>query len=264
MTGVPVDDGVTLDSFEVPSTLGNERKVMERVTAALADTDLSEEKLRSLETAVSEAAMNAIEHGNQLDPDVPVEVSVEASKRYVTVSVSDRGDPGPIAVPEPDLEAKLAGEQSPRGWGLFLIRAMVDDVRSKDEGGRHTVELIMDLGRPSVMQGQALTTGRRPHGQTTVIDLSGDIDRNAGETMDEAYASAGSGPLVLNFANVGFINSSGIALIISFLTKARQDGRSVAACGLTPHYEEIFSVTRLSDFMTVYSDEEAAAASAAE
>ncbi|MBK6434003.1 hypothetical protein [Candidatus Amarolinea dominans] len=46
----------------------------------------------------------------------------------------------------PDLEAKLAGLQSPRGWGLFLIRSMVDDMRVTEDGVHHTVELIMNLG----------------------------------------------------------------------------------------------------------------------
>ena len=44
-----------------------------------------------------------------------------------------------------DLEAKLAGLQSPRGWGLFLIKNLVDDMRVSAEDGRHTVELTMSF-----------------------------------------------------------------------------------------------------------------------
>ena len=45
-----------------------------------------------------------------------------------------------------DLEAKLAGLQKPRGWGLFLIKNMVDDVRVTSDERHHTVELVMQLG----------------------------------------------------------------------------------------------------------------------
>ena len=263
MTALPAPDGVTLAEFTVPSILGNERIVMERVTAALTQTNLSEAKLRKLETAVSEAAMNAIEHGNRLAPDLPVEVSVEASARSIVVRVTDHGGNGPISAPQPDLEAKLAGQQSPRGWGLFLMGEMVDEVRFVIDGNRHTVELVINRPGATVMQDSPLATKVRPHGAVTVLDLAGDIDRAAAATMESAYASAGSGPIVMNFTGVGYINSSGIALIIGFLAKARTDRRTVAAYGLTPHYEEIFEVTRLSDFITVHKDETAAVASAA-
>ena len=60
--------------------------------------------------------------------------------------ITDRGGERPMAEAEtPDLEAKLEGKQKPRGWGLFLIQAMVDDVRVEDDGSDHTIELVMRL-----------------------------------------------------------------------------------------------------------------------
>jgi anti-sigma regulatory factor (Ser/Thr protein kinase) len=61
------------------------------------------------------------------------------------VRVSDHG--GDREIPEavtPDIEAKLAGEQTPRGWGLFLIEQMVDEVNNSRENGSHIVELVMN------------------------------------------------------------------------------------------------------------------------
>jgi anti-sigma regulatory factor (Ser/Thr protein kinase) len=49
----------------------------------------------------------------------------------------------------PDLDAKLAGAQSPRGWGLFLMRELVDEVRTRDSVGGHTVELVLHRHGPS-------------------------------------------------------------------------------------------------------------------
>ena len=79
--------------------------------------------------------MNAIEYGSQNDPAIPVEIEVWVTDDDLFVSVADRGLSGPIPDAEqPDLEAKLAGEQKPRGWGLFLIKHMVDAMEVVTEG----------------------------------------------------------------------------------------------------------------------------------
>ena len=132
--------------FELPSVEGNERAALDRVGAAVA-TLLPEARLDRLKTAVGEATMNAMEHGNSYRADVPVCVRVLTEPEAVHVQISDRGGPpsgGPTETP--DLEAKLAGLQRPRGWGLFLIKNMVDESREFTEGDLHTLELSMRLG----------------------------------------------------------------------------------------------------------------------
>lgn len=134
-----------LDEFAVPSVPGNERIAMERVAAAVAGLGLPDARLERLKTAVAEATMNALEHGNHHDPDRDAGVQVRASDRRIVVAVSDDGEPGePRSGEIPDLDAKLAGEQSPRGWGLFLIERMVDEMRTTTTAGRHTLELVMN------------------------------------------------------------------------------------------------------------------------
>ena len=133
-------------AFEVASEPGNEKEVSELVAEAVAPLALPPARLEQLKTAVSEAAMNAIEHGNEARAELPVEVSVRASAAELVVAISDRGGGGEIPeAEEPDLEAKLEGLQKPRGWGLFLIRNMVDDLRESSDGSRHTVELVLRL-----------------------------------------------------------------------------------------------------------------------
>jgi anti-sigma B factor antagonist len=94
-----------------------------------------------------------------------------------------------------------------------------------------------------------------------VIELSGDIDGSAAAIMTAAYAEAVNGdspePLgtvVLDFGAVDYINSTGIALIVSVLARARAERRKVVACGLSAHYREIFDITRLSDFIELFPD----------
>jgi anti-sigma regulatory factor (Ser/Thr protein kinase) len=129
----------------VVSRPGQERLAVREVVRAIAGLGLSQAQLRRLETAVAEATLNAMEHGNQLQPERPVLVRVEVSETELCVSITDQGS-GPSSPPEaPDLERKLAGRQSPRGWGLFLIGQMVDRVTDEVQHGAHTVHLSVRL-----------------------------------------------------------------------------------------------------------------------
>ena len=138
-----------LIEFTIPSIVGNEQSAVEEVVAAVADAGLplSSGRLDKLRTAIAEATMNAIEHGNEGRPELYVEVEVYADPSALLVRISDqgRGAPASDGAEVPDIHAKLRGEQSPRGWGLFLIRNMVDDMHVMSAGDRHTVELVMAL-----------------------------------------------------------------------------------------------------------------------
>ena len=100
----------------------------------------------------------------------------------------------------------------------------------------------------------------RHRGETAILDLSGDVESSAEATLQRAYdeAAAGGGPVVLNFAAAEYINSTGIALIVGLLARARASKRRLLAYGLSDHYVEIFEITRISDFMSVFPDEESA------
>jgi anti-sigma regulatory factor (Ser/Thr protein kinase) len=140
-----------LADFIIPGAPDNEREAMERVAAAVAGLDLPADRLERLKTAMGEATMNAMEHGNRYDPDLPVAIRVQTTADKLIVSITDHGGGQPIPEADaPDLEAKLAGLQSPRGWGLFLIRSMVDELRVTDDGVHHTVELVMKLAAHAV------------------------------------------------------------------------------------------------------------------
>ncbi len=101
---------------------------------------------------------------------------------------------------------------------------------------------------------------RRRNG-ASVIDMPAHIDITTEATLDTAYSEIDpNGSLLLNFSGTDYINSSGIALIVSILARARKEHRTVAAFGLSDHYREIFEVTRLADFMGVFANEQAALA----
>jgi anti-sigma regulatory factor (Ser/Thr protein kinase) len=133
-----------LDHFTMASEMGNERAVIQRVSSAVTEIKLPDRQLEQLKTAVGEAAMNAMEHGNHYQAEVPIDVEVLASDSHVAVRISDEGGASEIPHAEtPDLAAKLAGEQSPRGWGLYLIQNLVDEMKISLDGQHHTIELIV-------------------------------------------------------------------------------------------------------------------------
>jgi serine phosphatase RsbU (regulator of sigma subunit)/anti-sigma regulatory factor (Ser/Thr protein kinase) len=135
-----------LDAFTVEGAEGNERAAMRRVAEAVDGLGLTPEGLERLKTGVAETVMNAIEYGSQNDPTVPVDVCVTADDRAIRVRVTDRARSGPIPdVEPPDLTAKLEGRQKPRGWGLFLIKHMVDELDVSSADGLQTVTLTVAL-----------------------------------------------------------------------------------------------------------------------
>ena len=95
--------------------------------------------------------------------------------------------------------------------------------------------------------------------KVAIIDLEGDIDSQAEETLNAAFAEAAdkdTEAVLINFKNVDYINSTGIALIVGLLSLALKANVRLLTSGLSDHYAEIFRITRLSDFMSIYSDEE--------
>jgi anti-anti-sigma factor len=94
-----------------------------------------------------------------------------------------------------------------------------------------------------------------------VLDLHGEINGFGQQALDAAYAEAEAKDpevILLNFEGVDYINSTGIALIVGLLARARASKRRLLAYGLSDHYVEIFDITRLSDFVGIFPDEESA------
>ena len=154
-----------LASFALASVPGNERVALDQVAASVAALNLAPDRLNRLKTAVAEATMNAIEHGNRGRPDLAVGIEVFQSGAEVVVTITDHGgqdDEGwtESQVEVPDLARKLEGQQGPGGWGLFLIRHMVDAMDVTTEGEHRTVRLTIQTSS----RGQGPVSGSRVPG----------------------------------------------------------------------------------------------------
>lgn len=102
--------------------------------------------------------------------------------------------------------------------------------------------------------------------ELATLELHGDVNAAADAGLGTAWETAtalGAGVVLLDFSDAAYINSTGIALIVQVLADARRNGREVRACGLSPHYTEIFQITRLSDYMRIFDDATSATTAAA-
>ena len=157
-----------LASFALASVPGSERVALTQVADSVADLNLPPRRLDKLKTAVAEATMNAIEHGNDNRPDLAVNIEVFYSGTEIIITITDhggRGGPGSADEGDdmeiPDLDRKLSGDQEPGGWGLFLIRRMVDGMEVTAEGERRTVRLTMRTPEPQSQAGGLRQIGGR-------------------------------------------------------------------------------------------------------
>jgi len=112
----------------VPSRLGLEQVAMDAAAAVAKLMGFSEDRIEDLKTAVEEACINAIEHGNRQNANVKVLVELIADDSKLQVDIHDQGKGIRGRIEKPDIDAKIARKQTARGWGLFLIQSLMDEV----------------------------------------------------------------------------------------------------------------------------------------
>lgn len=111
----------------IPSRLGFEKVAMGTAATMARLMGFSEDRVEDLKTAVAEACINAIEHGNQLNSAVPVGVVLSVHPGELEIKVLDDGNGLDAPSPVPDIDRKMSGEEDARGMGMFLIQALVDE-----------------------------------------------------------------------------------------------------------------------------------------
>ena len=114
--------------LQLPSRLGCEKIAMTTAANLAREMGFSDERIEDLKTAVAEACINAMEHGNKLDERLSVGVVLSMDAESLEVKVSDRGEGTQGIAERPDIDKKMHGEQGARGMGMFLIQALVDEV----------------------------------------------------------------------------------------------------------------------------------------
>ena len=150
---VSPQDDATIE-LHLPSQLGWERAAMDLAASVARRMGFPADRVEDIKTAVAEATTNAIEHGNREDGDQKVLIVLAPEGEKLEIAVKDRSaTPFPTADPaKPNLEAKLAGLSNSSGWGMFLIKELVDEVEFTSSGGGNQVRMVVHLKPPQTPQ----------------------------------------------------------------------------------------------------------------
>ena len=131
--------------LHIPSILGFEKVAMECAVSVAKKMGFSEDRVEDLKTAVAEACLNAIEHGNKMDASTKVGITLTVEESRLQVAVKDEGK-GVGEIGSPSIENKIEGKDKPRGWGIFLIKRLMNEVtfEPSPEGG-NVIKMIIYL-----------------------------------------------------------------------------------------------------------------------
>lgn len=124
----------------LPSELGYEKFAMVAVAIIAQQIGFSAERVDGLKTAIAEAVTNAIEHGNQLRAEVRVLIGVTVQENALILHVIDQG-----YRPIPQIPPVRQEREDHRGWGLFLIKNLVDEVEVTAAPGRNEIRMVAYL-----------------------------------------------------------------------------------------------------------------------
>jgi serine/threonine-protein kinase RsbW len=129
----------------LPNRLGYERVAMDCSASLARIAGLRKERIEDLKTAVSEACLNAIEHGNEGRTDARVIVTMNFKDDAFSVSVMDEGKGIPEMPEEPDIVQKIEKLETPRGLGVYLMKQLTDQVDFNAQGDGHVVRMVIKL-----------------------------------------------------------------------------------------------------------------------
>lgn len=126
----------------IPSELGYEKIPMSAAAAAAQKMGFSSDRIDDLKTAVAEAVTNAIEHGNQHNVEIKVLVALTIQEKSLALNIVDQGHQ-----PIPLIPAEREPKSNNRGWGMFLIKNLMDEVEISARPGRNEIKMVIHLER---------------------------------------------------------------------------------------------------------------------
>ena len=139
----------TTVEVRLPTRLGYEKVAMNAASTVAKLMGFPEDRVDDLRTAVAEACINAIEHGNRPNEKLSVGVVLSAGADELEVKVIDDGTGISKQPAKPDIDRKMHGEEDPRGMGMFLIQALVDEAEwvAGTDGKSSYVRLVIKLDK---------------------------------------------------------------------------------------------------------------------
>ena len=128
--------------------LGYERIAMECSASFAKIFGCPADRIEDLKTVVAEAALNAMEHGNQGRANAKVTIFMDFKDDIINVAVIDEGNGIREFPPKPDIAKIIENMDSPNGFGLFLIKQLTDQVEfARRTDGGHVVKMAIKISR---------------------------------------------------------------------------------------------------------------------
>ncbi|RSL18677.1 anti-anti-sigma factor [Edaphobacter aggregans] len=275
-----LEKNVSTIELRLPSRLGYEKVAMNTAASVAKLMGFADERVEDLKTAVAEACINAMEHGNKLDETLSVSVILSMDAHSLEVKVLDTGSGPKGTKAAPDIDRKMQGEEDARGMGMFLIRALVDEAEwvSSPSAGSYA-RMVIHLKRTdaqdqttqaieerATMQEQGTQVKMEEvscgTGPITVLRFAGDITSTSQAAVLGTYQGLPESVkrILLDFSRVEYLNSSGIALIIQMMIAASKRGQTIQTFGLTAHFQKVFTMVGITKYTTLHPDETTACA----
>lgn len=134
--------------LRLPSKLGFEKVAMQTASGVARLMGFPDDRIEDLKTAVAEACINAIEHGNRFDERLSIGIILSMEDGKLEVKILDSGSGLHKKMNRPDIDRKMHGEEQARGMGMFLMQALVDEAEwTQTPHGGNCVRLMIRLDK---------------------------------------------------------------------------------------------------------------------
>jgi serine/threonine-protein kinase RsbW len=121
-------------SVVVPGTALDTRKVCEQILSRIREYNYSQNDIFAIHLALEEAFINAVKHGNKMDPSKNIKIEYTIMPDKVDISITDQGRGFDTEkLPDPRLDENL---YKTNGRGLFLIRSYMTKTEFNKTGNR--------------------------------------------------------------------------------------------------------------------------------
>jgi serine/threonine-protein kinase RsbW len=128
----------------LPNAVGHERIAMASLASYAKMCGFAPDRIEDLKTVVAEAAINAMEHGNQGRPDALVNITFLYCDGAIHILVADQGEGIKEVLPQPDIERIVREIDPPVGFGIYLIRQLADEVEFNTDVARgHCLRMVI-------------------------------------------------------------------------------------------------------------------------
>jgi serine/threonine-protein kinase RsbW len=228
------------------------------VLARAADAGVDEQGLHHCRLAVDEVCNNIIEHGYGGErADQMIDVFCAQEQRRFMVEIVDDSPPFDLLKhPAPDPLTELQ-HRAGGGWGVHIIRKVMDEVRYEYRDGRNHLTLVKTLPASGVTDDRSShsVTVTLTAGKLDVIAPSGQIDSANSDQLERLLGesiAAGHKHLVLDMTHVDYISGKGLKMLVGAWTRAHDAKGDLVLAGLQPGLQEVFRSLGFDLIFTIY------------